>query len=223
MKKNDDFEDYDEDQLKELIEDFIIYFNIKENGNFEDEASRKPSPFNILHITKESSEYIKNKYTENYDNDEYNRDMWEEFLFNALFYLNEKRYKRIKPLKDTKSLLDWNALTVSSLIDLYKIQPIEELNDLIILGYARLIQTFYNDEVIYHTYKDGKNYINAFLDDYAFLIKLSLDIYSLNLSNQYLMNALIFLNEAIDNFYDNDNGGFFQSGKSNEILISKNK
>ncbi|MDX1587174.1 MAG: thioredoxin domain-containing protein, partial [Balneolaceae bacterium] len=85
----------------------IEVFNLTEDGNYTDEASRQQTGKNILHYTKPIEELAEE------------RDMPVEKLQNKLDdirkQLYRKREQRERPLLDDKILTDWNGLMIAAL------------------------------------------------------------------------------------------------------------
>lgn len=67
--------------------------------------------------------------------------------------------------------------------------------------------------------RDGRLTGNGFLDDYAFYTAALLGLYEASKNDAYLKKAERFCREAIHQFADADNGGFYLSGKDNERLV----
>jgi hypothetical protein len=76
---------------------------------------------------------------------------------------------------------------------------------------------------LFATYKEGKAHLNAYLDDYAFLIAALLEL----LQAKYRQSDLDFARELADallaNFEDREQGGFFFTSHDHEQLISRPK
>ncbi len=49
------------------------------------------------------------------------------------------------------------------------------------------------------------------LEDYSFLIKSLIDLYESDFILKYLEKAIGLIKKAVDNFYDNENGGFYDN------------
>jgi len=81
----------------------------------------------------------------------------------------------------------------------------------------------WRDHKLLATYKDGRAHLNAYLDDYAFLIAALLEL----LQAEFLSADLAFATELADallaEFEDEDAGGFFFTGKSHERLFHRPK
>ena len=76
---------------------------------------------------------------------------------------------------------------------------------------------------LHATYKDGKSHINAYLDDYAFLINSILNFLSVKWNNNLFDKAVTLSNILIEKFLDKENGGFFFTANDHENLIQKPK
>ena len=59
------------------------------------------------------------------------------------------------------------------------------------------------------TYKDGKAHLNAYLDDYAFLIDAIIHLLSCKWSGKWLEFAMQLADTLLEQFFDNEAGGFF--------------
>ena len=81
----------------------------------------------------------------------------------------------------------------------------------------------FRDGFLLHTYKDGQAKLLGYLDDYAFLAVGLLDIYETLLDRAFLDRALQLNEIMLREFWDEDEGGFFYTGKSHEQLISRAK
>jgi uncharacterized protein YyaL (SSP411 family) len=73
----------------------------------------------------------------------------------------------------------------------------------------------------YH--RQGQAVELAFLDDYAFTIMGFLDLYEASFETKWLIDAKILAEEMIQLFADNEQGGFFLTGKDSEKLITRIK
>lgn len=189
--------------LNEDFEEFAEYFEIKEEGNF--------SSFEKDHIGKNII-HLKKSIIHN------------ETIKNCLNKLNNIRNKRIKPFKDTKCLTDWNGLIIAALAKLSQVKTCEKYLLYAEKCYKFIINNMINDDgILLHRYMEGKAGINSKLDDYSFLIWGITELYESTLNIEYLIKAKEFGLQAIDLFYDNDNGGFFISSKQDTDLIYRKK
>jgi uncharacterized protein YyaL (SSP411 family) len=79
------------------------------------------------------------------------------------------------------------------------------------------------DGLLLRSYKDGKAKLNAYLEDYAFLIEGLITLSETSGELSWLLEALRLADRMIEEFWDSDNGGFFFTGKSHETLIVRQK
>jgi uncharacterized protein YyaL (SSP411 family) len=133
------------------------------------------------------------------------------------------REKRVKPSRDEKILTSWNALMISSVAEAYKV-----LGDPAYLEMGRkcsdfmMTHLFKNDRLL-STYKDGIAKLNGYLDDYDFLIASLLDLYEATFESAYLDQADHLARIMLEQFWDEETGGFYFTGKDHEPLITRTK
>jgi len=85
-----------------------------------------------------------------------------------------------------------------------------------------LRRTMWTGERLLATYKDGKAHLNAYLDDYAFLIEATLACAETRWRPGDLDFAIALTDAMLDKFED-DNGGFFFTSHDHETLIQRSK
>jgi len=201
---------------KELSDFACDFFNVSENGNWVDESTGIRNGTNILHLNDSSD----NQSTETKISPQ-ELEQKVDFTRKKLF---EYREKRIHPLKDDKILTDWNSLMISALARSYKVFRKKEYLNAAENSY-KFISKYLQDErgKLKHRFRGGTSGLQAHLDDYAFFINASLDLYVSTFNIEYLDNAIKLNKILIEEFWDNDHGGFFFSSVYNEILITRQK
>ena len=177
--------------------EFCRYFDVTERGNFEGK-----NILNIPHI---------------YEIDE-------DAMARRCAILFEAREERVKPGRDEKIQVSWNGLMVSAFARAYRAfgDPVylESASDA-----ARFIlKNMCTDRgLLLHTYTDGRARFNAYQDDYACLIVGLVDLYEASFEPSYLIAARDFMEVMIDQFWDDEDGGFFYTGRDHEELIVRSK
>jgi uncharacterized protein YyaL (SSP411 family) len=73
------------------------------------------------------------------------------------------------------------------------------------------------------THKDGRSHLNAYLDDYAFLISALLELLQQDFASADLEFACALADVLLEEFEDRAAGGFFFTGRSHERLIHRPK
>ena len=197
------------DQLvgDEAGEIFGRIYDVSEQGNFEEK--------NILHPTltlEQASKYFRRDPAE-----------IEKIIAETKQKLFTEREKRIKPFRDEKIITAWNGLMLSGLAAAIRISPRSEYLEATERTIKFLITKMYRDGFLLHTYKDDQAKLLGYLDDYAFLAIGLLDVYEV-LFDQALLERAIELGEImLREFWDDEDGAFFYTGKSHEQLISRAK
>ncbi len=183
---------------------FSQIFKITDSGNFNDEASRKPSGTNIPHL----NEIIGNERIEK--------------LRIKLF---DEREKRIHPYKDDKILTDWNALMIVALAKAGRVfenaEFISSAENSIKFLQTKLKNS---DGELLHRFRENDAAIEAQIDDYAFLIWAYIEMYETTFNVDYLKNAIESTNILIARFWDEENNsGFYFTSITNSELIARPK
>jgi uncharacterized protein YyaL (SSP411 family) len=144
-------------------------------------------------------------------------------LASARRKLFEAREKRVRPGRDEKVLVSWNALMISGMA---RAAVVFGRGDWLAsakkaLGFIR--GSMWRKGRLLATYKDGKAHLNAYLDDYAFLLAALIEL----LQAEFDPDALAFAEELADvlleQFEDRDKGGFFFTSHDHEKLIHRPK
>jgi uncharacterized protein len=187
---------------------FCEYYDVSQGGNFEGK--------NILN-TKSSYPHLSKKY--NFDLDDIKNIIDENSLklFNA-------REKRIRPQKDDKTILSWNALSISSFVKGYRITD-NELYLNTAVNAVKFIETKMksSDGSLYRIYKNGSSKIPSYLDDYAFYINALLDLFEIKPDTQYIELAVQYTDYLTKNFWDSDENNFYYTSDFHESLPIRNK
>ena len=172
---------WDDKELKNVLEKdydfFAKYYDISENGNWEGK--------NIL-IEKKIKPSIEDREKLN-------------IIKNKLLTIREKRPK---PFFDDKTQIDLNTYWLSTLIFVAEILDKENWRKLAQSNYE-LIRNLTNDEV-FHCYKD-KEGIKVFLEDYAYLSQLMINLYEVTGKTSFLSDAKKTMQKTWDLFYDKNN------------------
>jgi uncharacterized protein YyaL (SSP411 family) len=134
-----------------------------------------------------------------------------------------EREKRIRPGRDEKILVSWNALAIRGMARAGRVfgQPEWHASARRALEFIR--KAMWRDGRLLATYKDGKAHLNAYLDDYAFLIAALLELLQESFSLEDLKFAQKLADVLLDQFEDAENGGFYFTARDHESLIHRPK
>jgi uncharacterized protein YyaL (SSP411 family) len=128
----------------------------------------------------------------------------EEILFAA-------REGRIRPFKDDKVLADWNGLMIAALA-----RAGGAFDDPRLVAAAGRAADFVLHRMspegrLCHRFRDGETAITAFAEDHAFLSWGLLELYEAGFEERFLSRALDVVQALIAQYWDTDEGGFFQT------------
>jgi uncharacterized protein YyaL (SSP411 family) len=186
---------------------FCDYFDVTASGNFEGQ--------NILHITSSIEDTAaRNKISVGELRDILDRGR------QKLFALREQR---IKPGRDEKVLTAWNGLMLSSFAEAAAVLERADYLNVAEANARFLLTHLQKDGLLLRTYKDGAAKLNAYLEDYACLIDGLISLYEATGELTWIESAVSLADKMIEQFWDDDEGGFFFTGKSHEQLIVRSK
>ncbi len=198
------------DEARELLNAdqyafFSKNFHLEDEGNFEDEATRQKNGMNIPHLKEEISN------TSNTEWDSIRKTLFEE------------RKKRIRPLLDDKVLTDWNALMIAAYAKAGSVFNDQNFIDRAETSYQFISESLFEKSTLLHRYKDGEAAIEAFADDYAFLIWASIELYEATFKSDYLLKAIKLNTDFLDQFWDDESGGVFFSVNDKDQPLGRQK
>ncbi len=130
------------------------------------------------------------------------------------------RNKRVRPSKDDKVLTSWNAVALEALAIYNSVRNNQAISLQIEKNRAFATRHLDANLTIKHSFRQGVDKIDGFLDDHAYLLN-ALCTCSLNLEN--LNRALALADRMIERFWDTDQGGFFFTAAEQDDLISRFK
>ncbi len=193
-------------ELKEVLSQeelnlAIKLFNVSEEGNYLEEATREKTGENILFLNKASSILASDMGLSVVDL-KGKIELIREKLFNI-------RKKRIHPYKDDKILVSWNGLMIVALSKAARAFNNEEYSKCAQVAVDFIFSHMYKDGKLSHRYRDNDVSIEGHLDDYVFLIWGLIELYQTTFESKYLEKAMELNNYLLKHFWDSNNGGFF--------------
>jgi hypothetical protein len=146
-----------------------------------------------------------------------------ELLKQAKTKLLTQRATRIRPGCDDKILTSWNALMIKGMATAGFIFNEERYVDSAAGSLEFIRQQLWHDGHLLATHRDGKSHLNAYLDDYAYLIDAILALLQCRWNRDWLDMAIQLADQLLDLFEDKDRGGFFFTSHDHEKLIQRSK
>ena len=147
----------------------------------------------------------------------------EKKLTQAKTILFAQREQRVRPGLDDKVLGSWNGLMIKGMADAARIFDQERYLESANNALEFIINTLWQNNRLKASYKDGQTHLNAYLDDYAFLLQASLSLLQAKWNSEHLNFAVALANSLLEHFYDNDQGGFYFTSHDHEQLIQRSK
>ncbi|MDX1591150.1 MAG: thioredoxin domain-containing protein [Balneolaceae bacterium] len=186
---------------------FCELYNIRDDGNYYDEATRQKTGANIPYLTSPVPKKLQDR------------------IGDCLDKLHKHRKKRERPLLDDKILTDWNGLMIGALAragimtgDTSFIQRAEKAYSFIS---KHLIKK--DDKRLLHRYRNGDSGIEAMADDYAFLIDGLIELYQATFKPGYLTDAVRLQKILEHEFWDEMHGGYYFTSESSEEILGRQK
>ncbi|HJU91514.1 MAG TPA: thioredoxin domain-containing protein, partial [Pyrinomonadaceae bacterium] len=186
---------------------FSSYYDITPSGNFEGK--------NIPNVTR-SLERVAEQNAVSVSELEKSLDESRRKLF-------ELRETRIKPDRDEKILTAWNGLMMASFAEAGVILGRSDYTDAARRNAEFVLSNLREDGSLLRTWKDGIAKFNGYLEDYSFLIEGLVTLFETTGEFRWLEEAQALTERMIEEFWDNEGGGFFFTGKSHEDLIVRSK
>lgn len=196
---------------------YCKYYDISEEGNWEHT--------NILWITRPFSDFV----SEVAELEKGNVQELERTIKELIDRSNKKllvvRSSRVRPGTDDKILLSWNALMITALCKAYAALNDEIFKELAIKN-IQFLETKLKDagsEGWSHTYKNGIAKVEAFLEDYVFLVQAYIHLQEITGQSAYLLKAKTLTQFIIQNFKEEAEDFFYFTHKNQTDVIVRKK
>jgi uncharacterized protein YyaL (SSP411 family) len=186
---------------------FCDYFDVTDGGNFEGH--------NILHVATPIEE-LAARHNITVAEARASIQDGRKILFGI-------RERRIKPGRDEKVLTGWNGLMLASFAEASAILNRDDYRRVAEANAEFLLTNLCHDGLLRRTWKAGAAKLNGYLEDYACLIEGLICLFEATGRVKWLKAAIKLTDKMIEEFWDDQDGGFFFTGKSHEELIIRSK
>jgi len=192
------------DEIKELLNDdyefFAKHYDVTEAGNWETKT--------ILNRLQ-SAEWLS--------------DEEEARLKSSRDILLAAREQRVKPKLDDKILADWNGMTITSLTLASDTLGNPKWLELAENAYSFIKDNMSKNNELSHSYRLGKCSSPAIYNDYAQMIRAALTLYNSTQNKSYINDAISWEKHFNQNFWCEEFGGYFITGKNRNDVIIRGK
>ncbi|HAF76074.1 MAG TPA: thioredoxin domain-containing protein [Maribacter sp.] len=194
------------DELKAFLNDDEIQliseiFTINETPNFESRS--------ILHM---NSIDTMNRFwiAQNQDNSEL------KTLRSEIF---NNRSPRVRPFKDTKSILSWNSLMVQSLCEAYLITGDEKYKNIAIQNAKTWLELYESNGGLIRSINNHVVSGSGYLEDYSYFVNTCISLHEVTLDLFWLEKAKTIADEMIDLFWYEPEKRFYDTSRHESDLI----
>jgi uncharacterized protein len=146
----------------------------------------------------------------------------ESLLESARKKLLAVRSRRIWPGLDGKILTSWNALLIRGMAIASRALGRDDLAQSATAALRFIRSRLWSNGRLLATFNDGRARLNAYLDDYVFLIEAILELQQVRFDSAELEFAGELARVVLDHFMD-DAGGFYFTSDDHESLIYRSK
>ena len=133
------------------------------------------------------------------------------------------REKRVRPGRDEKVLVSWNALMIAGMARAAAVFGRDEWLQSARKALTFIRGTMWRNDRLLATSRDGRAHLNAYLDDYAYLIFALIELLQSDFDPELLVFAGDLAEVLLDQFEDKERGGFFFTSHDHERLIQRPK
>lgn len=186
---------------------FCRYFDVSEFGNFEGHS--------ILHVETELESIAKFMHV--------TVEELNQVIERGKRILFEVREKRLKPFRDEKMLTAWNGLMLRSFAEAARVLDRKDYLDVAVKNASFLLTQLKENGRLLRTHKAGESKLNAYLEDYAYLADGLLALYEATFDLRWFEEAYSLIETTIEQFWDEEEGGFFFTSSDHEKLITRTK
>ncbi|MDN5836555.1 MAG: thioredoxin domain-containing protein, partial [Nitrosospira sp.] len=151
------------------------------------------------------------------------REEAQQRLASARGKLFIERKLRVHPGRDEKILTSWNGLMIKGMARAGHVFGRDEWVQSAALAVDFIRSALWKNNRLLATYKDGKAHLNAYLDDYAFLLDGLLELMQARFRQADLDFAVALADVLLDQFEDKQAGGLYFTSHDHEKLIYRPK
>ncbi|MEP6706719.1 MAG: thioredoxin domain-containing protein [Pyrinomonadaceae bacterium] len=186
---------------------FCAFYDVTPSGNFEG--------LNILHVTHSAEEVAADFSVP--------VERLNEVLARGRKLLFDIRELRVKPGRDEKVLTAWNGLMLASFAEASVIMERDDFRQAAERNAEFALANMRQEGLLLRTFKDGVAKLNGYLEDYACFIDGLITLFEVTGKLYWLEQAVMLTDKMIEEFWDDQDGGFFYTGKAHEQLIVRLK
>ncbi|MEX5214405.1 MAG: DUF255 domain-containing protein [Nitrospiraceae bacterium] len=197
---------------------FCAYYDISERGNWIEPSGHdgRQGVRNIPHTPRSIEEVARDCGIAVHE--------LQDSLDRSRRLLYEARRKRVPPGVDDKIIVAWNGLMISAMAEGARVLGEERYLNAAVRTADFLLATMRKaDGRLFRTYRLGRPQHGACLEDYACLAEGLIDLYEAGAPELYLRAAAGLTERIVEEFRDEERGGFFTTGQRHETLLLRSR
>ena len=179
------------------------FFGVTEAGNFEGK--------NILNVPQDAAVFAERHGLD--------MDRFSTMIEGGKKALREVREERVHPLLDDKVLASWNGLMLRSFAEAGTALGRPDYLEAAVNNANFLLVHMKPEGRLLRTYRQGQAKLLGYLEDYAFVADGLLALYEATFDQRWLEEAKALVDSMITLFWDEGEGGFFDTGTDHEALV----
>ena len=141
-------------------------------------------------------------------------------LLDKVYQYRKSRYKLHT---DDKILTAWNGIMIAAFSKLAEVLKEKKYLKEALASLRFILGRVKAPSDLFVSYRSGIVKGEGLLDDYAYFIYSLITLYETTGEKDYLNKAQRFTDKALENFFDEENGGFYLWGRTNEKLVIQQK
>ena len=204
------FYTFSKDEIKDILggdaDLFNVYYNITEEGNWEEEQT------NIFFRKQDDAELAQKLGI--------NVEELVKKIADAKKKIFDRRAFRVRPGLDDKILASWNGMMLRAYTDAYRVFAEGKFLSSALRSAEFITQNLFKNNCLIRVFQSEESF-DAFLDDYAFIIDALIGLYESTFDEHWLEFARQLTDHAISNFYDEESGLFYYTSSRSEQLIAR--
>jgi uncharacterized protein YyaL (SSP411 family) len=195
---------------------FNACYGVKPGGNWDDPhdpGARK----NILHRTKTFAQLASLHGI--------SEDRLRAFLADCRHRLFEARGRRVRPGLDDKALTSWNGLMIAAFATAAQVLDAPEYAATASRAAGFILARMRGAHgLLKRTWSRGSEAkLNGYVEDYAYLLEGLVALYEATFEPRWIGHALELAEIMVEQFWDEEAGGFYYTGRDHEKLITRSK
>ncbi|MDE0145762.1 MAG: DUF255 domain-containing protein [Nitrospira sp.] len=205
---------WDPEQIRDVVPSeqdavrFCAYYDVTPDGNWE-HHSIPNTPHPLEHVAEKLS---------------CSPEELRETIDRVKPLVYQARLKRVPPGLDDKIITAWNGMMISTLAEAGRVLKHAPYLEAACRAADFLLTTLSRpDGGLYRTYRASKAHLNAYLEDYAYLVEALIDVYEAGGEERYLGEAVRLGERLLRDFLDKKHGGFFTTSNDHEVLILRGR